>query len=137
VIVVDASTLTDVLLGRAVALDALDELLDGREHEPLHAPELVELEVLNALRGLLRGRKIDVLLARAAIRDLSDMRLVCYPHAPLRERIWELRDALSAYDASYLALAEVLPGATLASSDRPVVTVGRRLLGSDRVRYTG
>jgi predicted nucleic acid-binding protein len=120
-----------------VALDVLDELLIGREHEPLHAPELVELEVLNALRGLLRSRKIDVLLARTAIRDLSDMRLVRYPHAPLREGIWELRDALSAYDASYLALAEVLPGSTLASSDRAVVTAGRRRLGSDRVRYTG
>jgi len=51
-IVADASILTDFLLGRPQALDALQRELAGREQEPLHAPELVEPETLNALRRL-------------------------------------------------------------------------------------
>lgn len=42
------------------------------------------------------------------------MRLARYSHAPFVERIWELRDNLSAYDAAYIALSEAL--------DAPIVT---------------
>lgn len=45
-IVVDASTLTDFLLGLPSALSALERALSGREHEPVHAPELIEPETL-------------------------------------------------------------------------------------------
>jgi predicted nucleic acid-binding protein len=49
-IVVDASTLTDFLLGRPPAVEAVLAELAGHEHQPLHAPDLIEPETLNALR---------------------------------------------------------------------------------------
>jgi predicted nucleic acid-binding protein len=56
VIVLDASTLTDVLLGQTYALDVLAEQTSGHEQEPLHAPELIEPEALSALRALVIQR---------------------------------------------------------------------------------
>ena len=48
--------------------------------------------------------------------------------------MWELRDHLSAYDASYVALAEALGDVVLVTADRGMATVATRLLGNDRVR---
>ena len=39
-----------------------------------------------------------------------------HPTFPLLHRVWELRDNLSAYDASYVALAEAL-GCPLVTAD--------------------
>ena len=134
-IVVDASVLTDFLLGRPAAIDSVTGALAGREHEPLHAPELIEPETLNALRRLSRGGEITVERAAAAVVDLADVRVLRYGHAPLRERVWELRNALSAYDATYLALAEALEDPVLLTGDRGLVAVARRALGDQRVRH--
>ncbi|XBQ15478.1 MAG: type II toxin-antitoxin system VapC family toxin [Oceanicaulis sp.] len=41
-------------------------------------------------------------------QTLDDLRIERFSHAPLRERIWQLRDNLTAYDAAYFALAEAL-----------------------------
>lgn len=60
--------------------------------------------------------------ATVARSDLASMPVVLYPHRPLMERIWELRHTLSAYDASYVALAELLPA--------PLVTCDARLARS-------
>lgn len=110
-----------------------DELLD-HEYEPLHAPELIELEILNALRRLVRRGALSGSRADAAIDDLSEARVIRYSHAPLRGRVWELRDALSSYDASYLALAEALDEPRLLTSDRGLARGAECSLGSDRVR---
>jgi predicted nucleic acid-binding protein len=134
VIVVDASVLTDFLLGRPPTLDALDAELAGHAHEPLHAPELVEPETLNALRRLAGRGAISDARATEAASDLARVRLTRYPHAPLRERIWELRDALTAYDAAYLALAEALADPVLLTSDAGLADRARASLGPDRVR---
>jgi predicted nucleic acid-binding protein len=120
------------LLGRLREIAALPTV-----HEPLHAPELIERETLNALRGLSRGGKISAERAAEAVADLASIRLVRYPHAPLRARVWELRDNLTAYDASYLALAEALDGSVLVAGDEALATPARRSLGSDRVRRVG
>lgn len=133
-IVIDAGALTDFLLGRLPALAAVQAELKGHEHEPLHAPELIEPEVLNALRGLSQGRKITPERASEAVTDLASTRLIRYPHAPLRARVWELRDNLTAYDASYLALAEALDGSVLIAGDAALTAHGRKSLGPDRVR---
>lgn len=61
------------------------------------------------------------------------MRLVRYPHAPLRARIWELRHELTAYDAAYLALAEALGEAVLLTADAGLARRARRSLGDDAV----
>jgi predicted nucleic acid-binding protein len=134
-IVIDASVLTDFLLGRAEAIEAVDRELAGREHDPLHAPEVVEPETLNALRSLARAKSITDRRAREAVDDLGVIRLIRYPHDPLRERIWELRHNLTAYDAAYLALAEALDGAILMTGDRGLATSARAALGDDRVRH--
>jgi predicted nucleic acid-binding protein len=134
-IVVDASVLTDFLLGRPQAQDALRDELAGREHEPLHAPELIELETLNALRRLAIGGAITDQRATEAASDLASTRLVRYPHAPLRSRVWQLRHNLTAYDAAYLALAEALDDAVLMTGDAGLAASTRQWLGGDRIRH--
>jgi predicted nucleic acid-binding protein len=134
VIVVDASVLTDFLLGRAEALRAVGQALEGHAQEPLHAPELIELEMLNALRSLARGKAITGRRASEAVSDLGSLRLIRYTHEPLRERVWDLRHNLTAYDASYVALAELLDGSLLLTSDHGLATSARRALGKHRVR---
>ena len=133
-IVVDASVLTDFLLGRSAARDAVMGALGGRDHEALHAPELIEPETLNALRRLALGGKITDRRATEAARDLAAARLVRYGHAPLRERVWDLRHDLTAYDAMYLALAEALDDVVLLTGDRGLAGRARRSLGDDRIR---
>jgi predicted nucleic acid-binding protein len=51
------------------------------------------------------------------VSELEDVRLILYPHAPLRSHVWELRDDASAYDALYLARAQTLDGSVLITSD--------------------
>jgi predicted nucleic acid-binding protein len=103
------------------------------EHQPLHAPELIEPETLNALRRMAgRGRVTDQRAGEAAA-DLADVRLVRHPHAPLRERVWALRHQLTAYDASYLALAEALD-ALLVTADAGLAASARASLGDASVR---
>lgn len=134
-IVVDASVLTDFLLGRPEAVTAMEREIVDREHEPLHAPDLVEPETLNALRGLVRGGAITDRRASEAVGDLASVRLLRYPHAPLREGTWELRGNLSAYDATYLALAEARDDSVLLTGDSGLATVAGDLLGEHRVRH--
>ena len=133
--VVDASVVTDFLLGRPQALDALQRELAGHEHEPLHAPELVEPETLNALRRLAAAGNVTDRRATEAVADLANTRLIRHPHAPLRERVWDLRHNLTAYDATYLALAEALEGSFLLTGDGGLALRARKSLGKERVRH--
>lgn len=136
-IVIDASSLVDFLLGRPAALDVLERELAGREQQPLHAPELIEPECLDALRRMALAGTITDLRAGEAARDLGAVRMVRYPHAPLRARAWELRHRLTAYDATYLALAEALDAAVLLTGDGGLAVQARRSLGEHAVRMTG
>lgn len=131
-IVLDASALADFLLGRADAIETILEALTPDEW--LHAPELVEPEVLSVLRRHALSGRISAERAEAAIRDLGDLRLVRHPHAPLRERVWALRHSLTAYDATYLALAEALPDPVLITGDGGLADIARRSLGAEAVR---
>jgi predicted nucleic acid-binding protein len=135
VIVVDASILLDLLLRRPATLAGVEAVFAGREHEPLHAPELIEPEALNALRRLVRTEMVEPHHAREAVADLHLVRLVRHPHAPLRARVWHLRNALSAYDATYLALAAGDDDALLMTADSGLATVAERMLGRARVRH--
>jgi predicted nucleic acid-binding protein len=85
-------------------------------HEDLAAPELIDLEVTSALRGLLRAGKVQEFRARLALTDLHRLPLRRASHQGLVTRCWELRDIFAAYAASYIALAEML-GATLVTTD--------------------
>ena len=134
-IVVDASVLTDFLVGRTKAIDAVQEVLAGRECEPLYAPDLIEPETLNALRGLIRRGDLSEERAAQAVTDMASLRMVRYPHGPLRARVWELRAELSAHDATYLALAEALDQPLLLTGDRGLADRARATLGDDGVRH--
>jgi predicted nucleic acid-binding protein len=132
--VIDASMLCGLLIGDPPAFDAVIRSPDDAD-APLHAPALVEVETLNALRGLARGGKLDARLADLLAEDLARVPLVLYPHTVLRERIWALRHNLTAYDAAYLALAEQLDDSVLLTRDRGLADVARAALGDARVEY--
>lgn len=134
-IVVDASALADFLLGRGAALSVLvGEFAVERGERRLHTPEIAELETLNALRRMVLNGQITARRGTEAVADLRRAPLIRYPHAPLRERIWQLRDELTAYDAAYLALAEGLRGSILVTADRGMASRARASLSADRVR---
>jgi predicted nucleic acid-binding protein len=116
-LVVDASAVTELLLGRPAAEGVASAL---REHDfHLHAPHLVDVDVLSALRRVVAAGDASPARAAAAVDDLIDLPIHRYAHEALVSRIWELRDNFSAYDAAYLALAEVLvdDGAPLLTAD--------------------
>jgi predicted nucleic acid-binding protein len=132
--VLDASAFTDYLLGRPEALDAVAAA--SHPVRPLHAPEVIEPETLNALRRHVMRGAVSEWRASEAVNDLASTRLIRYPHAPLRERIWQLRHELTAYDAAYLALAEGLD-ATLITADGGLAARARESIGAARVRQLG
>ena len=75
--------------------------------------------------------------ASDAVADLASTNLRRYPHAPLRDRVWELRAELTAYDATYLALAEALGDSVLVTSDARLAERSLSSLGPDRVLHVG
>ncbi len=114
-IVVDASAALEWVL-RSPASLWLARRISTRS-ETLHAPYLLDIEVVQAVRRLGRSGVLDDDRAEEALRDFHALRVRRYPHTPLLRRVWQLRDNLSAYDALYVALAESL-GATLLTRDR-------------------
>jgi len=114
VIVLDASAAVDWLVQTAAA-PRIESRIFSR-NQSLHAPELLDLEVAQVLRRLVREGTLSASRAEQAIQDLLDLRITRYPHFVLLPRIWQLRHNLSAYDAAYVVLAEKL-GATLLTRD--------------------
>lgn len=104
-IVVDASVLATALADDGPDGDLVRNRMRG---ERLVAPELVDLEVLSTFRRAARGGRLDERRSGQALEDLAALPLRRVSHLPLVNRIWELRDNLTAYDASYVALAEML-----------------------------
>ena len=119
-IVADASVLLEVLL-RTPAANAVEARLFA-PGQTLHAPHLVDVEIAQVIRRYAANRDIDDERGRMALADLADLPLRRYPHDFLLPRVWALRNNLMAYDATYVALAEVL--------DVPLLTRDRRLAGA-------
>ena len=116
-LVVDASAVAELLLGRAAANAVAQRIV---EHDyDLHAPHLLDVEVVSALRRLVAAGDASAARAGDALADLADLPLERYPHDVLVPRVWTLRDNVSPYDAVYLALAEALTddGVPLATAD--------------------
>jgi len=113
-IVLDASAAVDWLL-QTSAGRRIDKRICS-VNETLHAPHLLDLEVMQVLRRLALQGVVSVRRADEAVRDLLDLRLTRYPHLVFLPRIWQLRHNCSAYDAAYIVLAEQL-GATLITRD--------------------
>ena len=110
-IVVDASAALAALLNAGPARRALAT-------EQLHAPHLIDSEVANALRRETAARRLDPDAAWAALDAWRRLGMTRYPAHSLLDRIWELRDNLSAYDATYVALAELLDCSLLTADSR-------------------
>jgi predicted nucleic acid-binding protein len=119
VIVLDASAAVDWLVQTAAAQRIEDRIFS--RNQSLHAPELLDLEVAQVLRRLVREGALSASRAEGAIEDLLDLRIRRYPHWVFLPRIWQLRHNLSAYDAAYVVLAEKL-GATLLTRDAKIAS---------------
>jgi predicted nucleic acid-binding protein len=113
-IVLDASTVVDLLTRPAVETEALRARI--RTASIVYAPHLMDAEVTSALRRHLLHDRIDQVSARRALRRLAAMRVHWWPHRAFLGRALALRHQLSAYDAIYVAMAEVT-GATLLTRD--------------------
>lgn len=113
-IVVDASALIELLLRLPAARVVQALLLDGGE--ALHAPCLIDIEVTQAVRRYAMRGDIDDAWGATALADLAALPIQRHAHLPLLQRVWRLRHNLTAYDATYAALAEALD-ATLVTRD--------------------
>jgi predicted nucleic acid-binding protein len=115
-IVVDASAITELLLQTPRGTRVERRIY--RDSDDLHAPHLLDVEVLSALRRLVHAGEVIAERADEAIEDLGLLRIIRHGHVDLATRAWELRENFTAYDAVYLALAESLD-ATVVTCDRP------------------
>ncbi|MFZ0816888.1 MAG: type II toxin-antitoxin system VapC family toxin [Candidatus Sulfotelmatobacter sp.] len=122
-IVLDASAAIDWLLQSAAGQRIEKRIY--RSGESLHAPHLLDLEVVQVLRRLVREGGVSEPRADQAIHDLLDLRVTRYPHFIFLPRIWRLRHNLSAYDAAYVVLTEKL-GATLITRDARLASASAR-----------
>jgi predicted nucleic acid-binding protein len=122
VIVVDASAVTELLLQTELGT-RVEQRLGG---DDLHAPHLLDVEVLSALRRLVLTSELRPERAAEAIEDLGLIRLIRHAHLDFVERAWELRRNVTAYDAMYIALAESLE-APFVTCDRPLGSRAGRL----------
>ncbi len=116
IVVVDASAVLEVLLQTAAGTPMTPRLL--RQDTSLHAPHLLDLEVAQVLRRFVRKGEVEPQRARQALEDLLALPLERYSHDLLVPRVWELRENLTVYDASYVALAEILEAPLLTRDDR-------------------
>jgi len=115
-IVIDASVLANVIADDAGdgqrARDAI------REAGGLSAPELVDVETVAVLRKRWFAGTLSDGRFAAAVDDLIDLDVDRYPALPLLRRAYELRANVSAYDATYVALAEGLACALVTANAR-------------------
>jgi len=114
-IVVDAAVLANVIG---------DDGADGKRARgeirvagEVAAPDLVDVETVAVLRKRWLAGTISDRRFSAAVGDLEDMDIDRYPALPLMRRAFELRSNVTAYDACYVALAEVL-GCELLTGDQ-------------------
>lgn len=110
-IVVDAAAALSALLDPGPARRALSD-------QQLHAPHLIDAEVANGLRRGVAARRLEADAAWTALDRWRRLGMTRYPVFSLLHRIWELRENVSAYDASYVAVAELLDCSLLTADGR-------------------
>ncbi len=124
-VVCDASALVALLLDGGPDGHWVSRALSGAD---LLAPSLVGFEAANVIRRHDLAGQVSTDQAAQAHADLLDLAIESWPYEVLAPRAWQLRQNLSVYDASYVALAE-LTGATL-------VTLDERIRGAPGLRCT-
>lgn len=119
--VLDAGVVVDLLVGR------LDETaLAGEE---AGVPHLLDSEVTSVLRRLVLRGDLTAEQGDAAMARFLELDLERFPADWLRIRMWDLRENLTAYDATYVALAEAVDATALLTTDA-------RLAGAPGLRCT-
>ncbi|MFV0405353.1 MAG: type II toxin-antitoxin system VapC family toxin [Propioniciclava sp.] len=116
-IVLDASAAVELLL--ALPLSKRVQQQVERAEWQLAAPQLLVLEVIQVFRRRVLGGLTPPDVAEDGRQLLGELGIRYFDHPPLVERVWELRNNVTAYDASYLALSEAL--------DAELVTTDARL----------
>ena len=105
-----------IVLDASAAVDWLLQTPDGQRieqriyarNETLHTVHLLDVEFAQVMRRLMREGTVTRRRAEEAMEDLIAVRVTRYAPVLLLNRIWQLRENLSAYDAAYVALAEEL-----------------------------
>jgi predicted nucleic acid-binding protein len=116
-LVPDASLVVDLLVdGGDRGAWAADQISSAGR---LHAPHLLDLEVVAALRNRVARGELSARRGAEALGEFGALPVRRYPAGALLERIWQLRNRLTPYDAAYVSLAEAL--------DVPLVTTDQRL----------
>ena len=88
------------------------------ESNRLVAPELFDLEILSAFRGLVMRRELSTDDALAAIEVLSDWGFERITHGDILFATWQYYQNVSTYDAVYLAVAKNLDAEVLTADSR-------------------
>lgn len=122
---IDSSAAVDLLARRAPGEWVAEQIL----LEPsLHAPHVLDVEVVAALRSLVLRGELEAPTAGAALKRLAQLDVSRYPHLPLVGRMWQLRATVTAADAAFVALAELL--------DAVLLTTDARLARAPGIRAT-
>lgn len=130
-VVADASVLVDALIRRGSRGDWAAEAIAA--NVVLAAPHVVDVEVLSAIRRLASRNVIPGEDGQRAVRAFANLRIRRFPVTGLLDRLWDLRAALSPYDAAYVALAEALDLRLLTTDTRLARSHGH---GVDVVTYS-
>lgn len=115
-IVLDASAAVELVLQTPRAERVAARALHPAER--IHAPYLIDIEVPQVLRRLVLAKELTPARGALALGDFAELVIERHPHHALLGRIWSLRASLSAYDASYVALAEALGAPMLTCDDK-------------------
>ena len=118
ILVVDAAFLVHAVMTRdgAIAQWTLRLLSQAGL---LLAPHLVHVELTSALRKMVQKKLISRAEMRAGLQNALDLDLQLEPFEPHAERVLELVDNVTPYDAWYVAIAEAW--------DAPLATGDNRL----------
>jgi predicted nucleic acid-binding protein len=122
--VVDASVLAAFYTADDPRRDQVVQRLAGGH--ALFAPAHLDAEVVSALRGMARRSPVVERSAAEALRHLAGFPIRRMELLPLLERMWQLRDTITSYDAAYVALAECLDGPLITCDGKLAAASGAR-----------
>jgi predicted nucleic acid-binding protein len=122
-VVADASAIVEYLLGTETAVPIAGVVED--EDTDVHVPALCDVEVASAIRRALLTRRMTVERAEQAVEDYLDLPLVRHGHERLMGPVLQRRANFSAYDATYVTLAEALSADLLSADVRLLRATGR------------
>lgn len=119
-IVIDASALVDALINPSSFPNVESALADPSN--PILAPHLIDLEVVQALRRLVSKGEVAPFVASRILAQLANLPIARISHTYFLDRVWALQANMTAYDAVYIAIAEAFH-ASLLTRDRKMAGV--------------